>query len=102
MDSIPSPFTVEINGKPIARVDDSTEDLTQAKVGKDAAVFSLKNSRLQSGEWIMARDLTENRSYGPKKVSWYKINAENEKRVQSVTAKKEGEAYQLIFSSMFQ
>jgi hypothetical protein len=50
----------------------------------------------------MGRDLMENRSFGPKKVSWYKANVENEKRVQPVTAKKEGDAYQLIFKSMFE
>jgi hypothetical protein len=101
MDHIPSPFTIEINGKPIATVDESAEDRTQAKLGKDAAVFSLKNSRLQCEGWIMGRSVTENRSYGPKKVSWYKANAENEEQVQHVTAKKEGQAYQLIFTSMF-
>jgi hypothetical protein len=101
MDYIPSPFIIEINGKPIVKFDESATDRTQAKLGKDAAVFSLKNSRLQCEDWIMGRSLTENRSYGPKKVSWYKANVENEKQVRSVTAKKEGDAYQLIFTSMF-
>ena len=49
----------------------------------------------------MGRNQVENRSYLPKRVSWYKANAENEKLVQLVTAKKEGESYQLIFKSMF-
>lgn len=102
MDSIPSPFTIKINGKPVAKLDESAESRTPAMLGKDAAVFSLKNSRLQSGDWIMGRDLMENRSFGPKKVSWYKANAENEKRVQLITAKKEGEAYQLMFTSMLE
>jgi hypothetical protein len=101
MDSIPSPFTIEIDGKPLAKIDQSADDGTQAKLGNDAAVFSLKNSRLQCGDWIMGRNFRENRSYGPKSVSWYKANPENEKQVQLVTAKKEGEAYQLVFTSTF-
>jgi hypothetical protein len=102
MDSIPSPFTIKINGKPVTKLDQNAEDPSPSKVGKDAAVFNLKNNRLQSGDWYMGRDLMENRSFGPKKVSWYKANVENEKRVQPVTAKKEGDAYQLIFKSMFE
>jgi hypothetical protein len=100
MDAIPSPFTIEIDGKPVAKLAENAEEYSQAKVGKDAAVFNLKDKRLQCGEWVMGRDLTENRSFGPKKVSWYKASAENEGRVQHVTAKKEGGAYQLVFTSM--
>jgi hypothetical protein len=101
MDSIPSSFAIEINGKTIARVDESAEDRTQAKLGQDIAIFSLKDNRLRCGGWIMGRDLTENRSYGPKKVSWYKESTENQDRVRLVSAKKEGDAYRLIFTSMF-
>ena len=100
MDSIPSHFTIEIDGKPIAKVDGGAEDHTEAKLGEEPAIFSLKDSRLQCGDRIMGRNLAENRSFGPKPVSWYKANAENEKRVQAVTAKKEGDAYQLLFASM--
>jgi hypothetical protein len=101
MDSIPSPFAIEINGKTIARVDKNASDHTQAKLGQDVAIFSLKDNQLRCGGWIMGRDLTENRSYGPKKVSWYRESAENQDRVRPVTAKREGDAYQLIFTSMF-
>jgi hypothetical protein len=101
MDSIPSSFTIEIDGKPLASIDQGAEDGTQAKLGAESAIFSLKNSRLQSGDWIMGRNLRENRSYLPKPVSWYKASAENEKQVQPVMVKKEGELYQLIFKSMF-
>jgi hypothetical protein len=100
MDAIPSPFTIEINGKPVAKLAENAEEYSQAKVGNAAAVFNLKDKRLQCGEWVMGRDLTENRSFGPKKVSWYKASAENEGRVQPVTAKKEGGAYELVFTSM--
>jgi hypothetical protein len=101
MDSIPSPFVIEINGKTIAKVDEGASDHTQAKLGKDIAIFSLTDNRLRCGGWIMGRDLTENRSYGPKKVSWYRESTKNQDRVRLVTAKKEGDAYQLIFTSMF-
>jgi hypothetical protein len=101
MDSISSPFTIEIDGKPIAKIDQGAEDHTRATLGDEAAVFSLKNKKLQCGDWIVGRDLTENRSFLPKTVSWYKATPENEERVQPVTAKKDGDAYQLIFSSMF-
>ncbi|KAH7073841.1 hypothetical protein BKA63DRAFT_41404 [Paraphoma chrysanthemicola] len=98
MDSIPSSFAISINGKPITQIDTSAADHTQAKVGKDAAIFTLQDSVLRSGDWIMGRDLTENRSFGPKQVSWYRASAESEGRVQRVTAKKESGAYQLIFT----
>jgi hypothetical protein len=101
MDSIPSQFTIKINGKPIAKVDDGADDHTQGKLGQDAAVFNLKDSQLQSGEWIIGRDWTENRSFGPKKVSWYKANADSEKQVQPVTAKKEADTYSLVFRMFF-
>jgi hypothetical protein len=101
MDSIPSTFTIEIDGKALANIEQGAEDGSQAKLGAVPATFSLKDSRLQCGDWIMGRNQKENRSYLPKPVFWYKANAENEKRVQLVTAKKEGELYQLIFKSMF-
>ena len=99
MDQIPSSFTIEIDGKPIAKVEKSAEDRSEVKLGHDAAVFTLKNSQLQSGGYIAGRDWTENRSFGPKKVSWYKANAENEKRVQPITAKQDGDKYELVFTS---
>jgi hypothetical protein len=99
MDSLPSPFTIEIDGKPIAKLAAGADDHTQARLGDEAAVFSLKDKRLQCGDWIVGRDLTENRSFLPKKVAWYKAGKENEERVQPVTARKEGEEYQLVFTS---
>jgi hypothetical protein len=102
MNNIPVPFTIEIDGKPIAKADVGAKDHTQAKLGQEPAVFTLANGRLQNGDWIMGRDFTENRSFLPKKVSWYEANAENELRVQPVLAKKEANNYQLIFTSMFE
>lgn len=102
MDTIPFSFTIEINGKPIGKAELGVQDHTQAKLGQDPAVFTLANSRLQNGDYWMGRDLTENRSFLPKQVSWYKASADNEQRVQPVTAKREANEYQLIFTRMFQ
>lgn len=99
MDSLASPFTIEIDGRPIAQVKESAEDKTQAQLGSEAAVFSLKNGKLVSGQWLLARNLTEDRSLLPKKVAWYKKNAENEGIIKPVCAKKEGDSYKLLFES---
>ncbi|KAF1832668.1 hypothetical protein BDW02DRAFT_502462 [Decorospora gaudefroyi] len=96
MDSIPSPFTIEIDGKPIVKVSDGAEDRTHAKTGTDAAVFTLKDSRLQSDEWILARSLAEDRSLLPKKVLWFK--ADSDAAVHAVTASQEGDSYRLKFA----
>jgi hypothetical protein len=100
MDTIPFSFTIEIDGKSIVKADIGTQDHTQAQLGQEPAVFTLANSRLQNGGYWMGRDLTENRSFLPKQVSWYKASADNEQRIQPVTAKKEGNEYQLIFTRM--
>lgn len=99
MDSLPSPFTIEIDGKPIAQIKDSAEDKTQAILGSEAAVFNLKDGKLVSGQWLLARNLTEDRSLLPKKVAWYKKNVENEGIIKPVSAKKEGDSYELFFES---
>ncbi|KAF2153261.1 hypothetical protein K461DRAFT_278089, partial [Myriangium duriaei CBS 260.36] len=60
-----STFTITIDGRPIAPVDEHAVDRTQAKLGSGAAVFSLKNDRLYSGDWILGRATRENRSFLP-------------------------------------
>ncbi|KAL1800400.1 hypothetical protein ACET3X_000742 [Alternaria dauci] len=97
MDSLPAPFTIEINGSPIAKVDANAEDRTHAKTGTEAAVFELKDSRLQSNGHILGRSLVEDRSYLPKRVSWFK--ADTDMPVRPVTASQDGESYQLKFGS---
>jgi hypothetical protein len=97
MDSLPSPFTVEIDGNPITTVAAGAEDRTQAKTGTDAAVFELKNSRLQCEDWILARSKVEDRSALPKQVMWFK--ADSDLPVHAVTAIQNGEEYQLQFNS---
>jgi hypothetical protein len=97
MDSLPSPFTIEIDGNPITTVAAGAEDRTQAKTGTDAAVFELKNSRLQSDGWILARSRVEDRSALPKQVLWMKADTDVPMHV--VTATKYGDSYQLKFNS---
>ena len=99
MDSLDSPFTIEINGHPIAKVGDDTEDRTQAKTGSEAAIFTLKDKHLQCGDLILGRSVTEDRSFLPKQVLWFKNSEENHKKVQPVTAQEKGESYQLKFTS---
>jgi hypothetical protein len=97
MDSLPAPFTIEINGSPIAKVDANAEDRTPAKTGTEAAVFELKDSRLQCNGHILGRSLVEDRSYLPKQVWWFK--ADTDMPVHKVTASQDGESYQLKFAS---
>jgi hypothetical protein len=97
MDSLPSPFTIELDGSPITSVDAGAEDRTQAKTGTGAAVFELKNKRLQCDGWILARSRIEDRSALPKQVMWFK--ADSDLPVHPVTATKDGDAYQLKFNS---
>jgi hypothetical protein len=97
MDSLPSPFTIEIDGSPITTVDTGAEDRTQAKTGIGAAVFYKKKTRLQCDGWILARSRIEDRSALPKQVMWFK--ADSDLPVHPVTATKDGDEYQLKFNS---
>lgn len=97
MDSLDSPFTIELNGSPIANVGSDAEDKTQARTGSEAAVFTLKDGRLQYGEWILGRNKTENRSMLPKEVCWFKSGVDDEKRVKPVAAHQDGDSIQLKF-----
>ena len=101
MDNLNASFTIEVDGKPIAKVGPDAEDRAQATTGSDAAVFTLKDGRLRSGEWVLARPLRENRSFAPKPVCWFKIPADSgELRVHPVTAHEDGESYDIKFASM--
>jgi hypothetical protein len=97
MDSLDTPFTVELNGSPIAIVGSNAEDKTQAKCGSEAAVFTLKDGYLQHGQWVLGRNKTENRSMLPKEVYWFKAGEDIDKRVKPVVAHKDGDAIQLKF-----
>ena len=98
MDSLPKPFTIEVNGKPISMVDDIPDGREHAKVGSEPAVFELKNKRLQCDGHILARSLVEDRSLLPKRVYWFP--ADSSEQTHDVTASKDGEEYRLHFSSM--
>ena len=97
MDSLDTPFTIELNGSPIANVGSNAEDKTQAKCGSEAAVFTLKDGHLQHDGWVLGRNKTENRSMLPKEVYWFKAGDDVDKRVKPVAAHKDGDAIQLKF-----
>lgn len=98
MESLGFPFTIEIEGVPIAEVENNDQDLIQATLGANAAVFTLKESRLTCGDWYLARNKSEDRSLLPKQVLWFKATADSQGRAQPVTAKKNGEVYQISFA----
>ncbi|KAF1925974.1 uncharacterized protein M421DRAFT_7475 [Didymella exigua CBS 183.55] len=97
MDSLETPFTIELNGSPIEIVGNNVEDKTQAKCGSEAAVFTLQDGRLQHGNWVLGRNRTENRSMLPKEVYWFKSGDDVDKRVKPVAAHKDGDTIQLKF-----
>lgn len=101
MENLSKPFTIQINDKYVAPVDASANDGIQAKVGSEAATFTLKDGRLVSGDWILGRNLTEDRTFGPKKIGWFKDEAHNAQRLHTVTAHQEGESHRLKFGGMF-
>ncbi|KAH7348224.1 hypothetical protein BKA66DRAFT_432210 [Pyrenochaeta sp. MPI-SDFR-AT-0127] len=98
MDSLSFPFTIEIDGTPIAKFDDSGSPPIQAQLGPNAAVFTLKDSRLACDDWVLGRNKSEDRSLLPKKVLWFKADAGGDDRVQPVTARKDAEEYQIKFA----
>jgi hypothetical protein len=104
MNTLSSSFIIEVNGTPIAyptKVGPDAEDRVQAMTGSNAAVFTLKDGRLQSGDWVLARATREDRSFLPKPVRWFKVGAEGEKLpVYPVTAHEEGGLYKIKFASM--
>jgi hypothetical protein len=105
MDSLDTPFTIEINGKPIARISDSEQTRTQAKVGavSDAAVFRLEGGSLQCGGWVLGRNKTEDRSLLPKQVLWFKIDVDGEQpdskdQALPIAFEKDGDSYKPKFN----
>lgn len=101
MESLDFSFKIEVDGKAIAQADEGVQSPTQAVLGtKNAAIFTLQKNKLMSGDWILARNKTEDRSLLPKKILWFKMGTENEERAQPVSAEKEGSDYQIKFSGM--
>lgn len=107
MDSFDSPFTIEINGKPIAMVSDSDQSRTQAKVGAagDAAVFKLQDGSLSCGGWMLGRNKTEDRSFLPKQVLWFKVeggeNTDSKEQILPIALEKSGDSYKPKFNGMY-
>lgn len=102
MDSLPSHFTIELNGSSIANIKPDAEDRAQAVTGPDAAVFTLNEGKLQCGDWLLARPSREDRSFLPKPVRWFKIGSEGDKLpVQPVTVEEDGNSYKIKFASEF-
>ncbi|KAF1978552.1 hypothetical protein BU23DRAFT_549974 [Bimuria novae-zelandiae CBS 107.79] len=100
MDTLSASFTIEVDGTPIAKVGFSAEDRAQATTGPDAAVFTLKDGRLQSGDWVLARPMREDRSFAPKPVRWFKVSTEGDKLpVRPVTADEDGDSYKIKFAN---
>ncbi len=97
MDTLPSPFTISIDGASIAERSSSSDDQMQAELGSPAAVFTLRDSRLTCGNWLLARNMSEDRSMLPKKVLWFP--ADSTAHVQPVTARNEGDMYHILFGS---
>jgi hypothetical protein len=96
MNSLPSSFTIVVNGNPIASVGSDAEHGVQATTGADAAVFTLKDGRLQCDDRFLGRSMKEDRSFLPKPVLWFKST----EGIRPVTASEKGDSYQLRFSSM--
>jgi hypothetical protein len=100
MDNLDFSFTIEIDGTPIAKVsNDNKDSRVQAKTGSDAAVLTLKNGRLQSGDWILGRSTSEDRSLLPKQVFWFKASDGADSSVQPVAAHQDGESHELKFNN---
>lgn len=97
MDRLDKPFTIELNGSPITNVGSNAEDKTQAKTGSEPAVFTLKDGFLQHSDWVLGRNLTENRSMLPKEVYWFKSGEDVDRRVQKVAAHQDGDTITLTF-----
>lgn len=102
MDNLPSSFTIVLNGSPVAKIADDSEDRVQATLGTEPAVFTLKDGRLECGSWALGRNITENRSFLPKKVLWFKSNEHNANVVQPVTAHEDGDSFKLKFAGTWE
>ncbi|CAI6341140.1 unnamed protein product [Periconia digitata] len=98
--SLDNSFSIQVGGSFIAPPSNSAGEKHQAKVGdSQPAIFSLQNGRLQSGDWVLARAMAEDRSFGPKMVFWFKADS-CEGKIHPVAAEQEGESVRLTFNGM--
>ena len=99
MESFSSSFTIEVDGKPIAKPANDAEDRVPAKTGTDAAIFKLEDGRLLSDNWALGRNVTENRAFLPKPVLWFKLEDNMERKMKPVSAEQDGDSLKLKFAS---
>jgi hypothetical protein len=99
MHTLDTPFTIEINGKPIAKANTGGEERPQATLGTadNAAKFKLKDGVLECDGWMLGRNKTEDRSLLPKQVMWFKVDSESKDQVHPVAVEKNGEEYKPTF-----
>ncbi|EAT86619.2 hypothetical protein SNOG_05555 [Parastagonospora nodorum SN15] len=101
MHTLPTPFTIEINGLPIAPPTAGADSPPQATLGTadNAAKFSLKDGVLECEGWMLGRNKTEDRSLLPKKVAWFRVGETEREQVHPVAVEKsgDGEEYKPMF-----
>ncbi|KAE8383718.1 hypothetical protein BDV26DRAFT_250674 [Aspergillus bertholletiae] len=91
-ESFDTAFIISIGDAFIRRADESsTESTFQATTGNrdDAAVFTLTDRVLRSGDWTLSRYTSEDRSLLPKPVYWFR----EEGLAQEVSLEQEGESW---------
>ncbi|KAH9876412.1 hypothetical protein J1614_003543, partial [Plenodomus biglobosus] len=98
MDSLAFSFQIEIDGNAIVVADGESQDPVQAALGGNAAIFTLRNNELKSGDWILAQNKSEDRSLLPKQVLWFKLGTQSADRAQPVSVTKDGSSYQIKFA----
>ncbi|KAH3970467.1 hypothetical protein HBH98_001380 [Parastagonospora nodorum] len=101
MHTLPTPFTIEINGLPIAPPTAGADSPPQATLGTadNAAKFNLKDGVLECEGWMLGRNKTEDRSLLPKKVVWFRVGETEREQVHPVAVEKsgDGEEYRPMF-----
>jgi hypothetical protein len=105
MHTLPTPFTIEINGLPIAPPTTGADSPPQATLGTadNAAKFSLNDGVLECEGWMLGRNKTEDRSLLPKKVVWFKVGETGREQVHPVAVEKsgDGEEYRPMFHGVY-
>jgi hypothetical protein len=72
----PKPFTITVDGVPIARNKDNGKSQRMAELGNEPAVFMLQNAKLRCIDgYVLARPQTEDLSLIPKPLCWFKDDA---------------------------
>jgi len=101
MDSLPSTFIIEVDGRPISKFNGFVDDwgLQVCKLvegGSEPAVFELRGRRLMSDGYVLNRYAIEDMSLMPKRVIWIKLGDPGD--IPNVVAKKNGDDYSLAIS----